>query len=272
MRLWRIGLAAAVFGLTFPGLCPAFQTAGAGGGYVFDTPSRDGIGKFYFGREIARVMGHRGAAWLERAGRAFEELPDRVVQGMNLSPDAAVGDVGAGTGYFTFRLARRVPLGKVYAVDVQPGMLEILRERVRERAAGNVVPIQGTPTDPGLPEASVDAVLLVDAYHEFAYPFEMVRGIARALRPQGRVFLVEYRGEDPRIPIKPLHKMTQEQAVTELEAAGLRWVETRGFLPTQHFMVFERSEDTATQGRSQDTPGAPATDPVRGDAPPSSPR
>jgi SAM-dependent methyltransferase len=266
MTPWRINVAAVVFGLMLPAYCTAFQPADAAAEYVFDTPSRDGIGKRYFGRAIARVMGHRGAAWLERKSRAFEELPDRVVEGMNLSPDAVVADIGAGTGYFTFRIANRVPSGKVYAVDVQPEMLEILRERAQERSIGNVVPIQGAPTDPQLPEASVDAVLLVDAYHEFAYPFEMMRGIVRALRPQGRVFLVEYRGEDPRIPIKPLHKMTQRQAIRELEAAGLRWVETRDFLPTQHFMVFERSEQRPTQGLGGDARGAPVVGPDRGEA------
>jgi ubiquinone/menaquinone biosynthesis C-methylase UbiE len=259
-----VGLAAAVLGLTLPALCVALEAAGAraesvgaGAEYAFDTPSRDGIGKRYFGREIARVMGHRGAAWLERASRASEELPDRVVRGMDLSPDATVADIGAGTGYFTFRLANRVPSGKVYAVDVQPEMLAILRERMQNRSIGNVIPVQGAPADPRLPEAALDAVLLVDAYHEFAHPFEMMRGIFRALRPGGRVFLVEYRGEDPRIPIKPLHKMTQRQAVTELEAAGLRWVETRDFLPTQHFMVFERPEEAAAQGRGGAAPSRP---------------
>ncbi|MBK1646886.1 SAM-dependent methyltransferase [Thiocapsa imhoffii] len=207
--------------------------------YTNHTPSRDGIGKTYFGREIAQVMGHQGAGWLERMTRVSEEQPDRVVEGMALAPDARVADIGAGTGYFTFRIAEAVPTGRVYAVDVQPEMLEILQKRIARRAIANVIPVLGRPDDPQLPEGSIDAVLLVDAYHEFAYPFEMMQGIRRALRPGGQVFLIEYCGEDPRVPIKPLHKMTQAQAITELEAVGLRWVETRDILPIQHFMVFE---------------------------------
>jgi len=207
--------------------------------YTIHAPSRDGIGKFYLGREISQVMGHQGAAWLERSAREVEERPDRVVEGMALAPDAEVADIGAGTGYFTFRIAEDVPTGRVYAVDVQPEMLEVLRKRIERRTITNVTPVLGAEDDPKLASDSVDAVLLVDAYHEFAHPFEMMQGIRRALRPGGRVFLIEYRGEDPRVPIKPLHKMTQAQAITELEAVGLRWVETLDILPSQHFMVFE---------------------------------
>jgi ubiquinone/menaquinone biosynthesis C-methylase UbiE len=137
---------------------------------------------------------------------------------MALAPDANVADIGAGTGNFSFRIAPMVPEGRVYAVDVQPEMLAILHKRIERHAVENVIPVQGTPDDPMLPAGTIDAVLLVDAYHEFAYPFEMMRGIVRSLRPGGRVYLVEYRGEDPRIPIKPLHKMTQRQAIEELEA------------------------------------------------------
>jgi len=212
----------------------------AGKIYSFTTPSRDGIGKHYFGREIAHVMGHRGAAWLERRSRVAEEHPDNVVRGMALAPDAKVADIGAGTGYFSFRIAEKVPEGRVYAVDIQPEMLAILRERTERQGIGNVLPVRGKTDDPMLPDETIDAVLMVDAYHEFAYPFEMMRGIVRSLRPGGRVYLVEYRGENPRIPIKPLHKMTQRQAIKELEAVGLQWKETRDFLPTQHFMVFEK--------------------------------
>ncbi len=208
--------------------------------YSVHAPSRDGIGKTYFGREISQVMGHQGAAWLERRTRVSEEQPDLVVDGMGLAPDAQVADIGAGTGYFTFRIAEAVPTGRVYAVDVQPEMLEVLRKRIDRRAIANVLPVLGTEDDPKLPPDQLDAVLLVDAYHEFAHPFEMMQGIRRALRPGGRVFLIEYRGEDPTVPIKPLHKMTQAQAITELEAVGLRWVATRDMLPTQHFMVFEK--------------------------------
>jgi ubiquinone/menaquinone biosynthesis C-methylase UbiE len=213
--------------------------------YETRPPSRDGIGKVYMGREISHVMGHLGARWLERPDRAREELPERVVAEMALAPDAEVADIGAGTGYFSFRIARQVPDGRVYAVDIQPEMLDIMRARIEARGIDNVRLVQGTEDDPRLPPAAIDAVLLVDAYHEFAYPREMMEGIVRALRPGGRVFLVEYRGEDPAIPIKPLHKMTEAQARREMAAVGLRHVETRDFLPTQHFMVFEKPADAA---------------------------
>jgi len=159
--------------------------------YRFRAPSRDGIGKFYFGREISQVMGHQGAAWLERGTRVVEERPERVVDGMGLALDAQVADIGAGTGYFTFRIAAAVPKGRVYAVDVQPEMLEVLRKRIERRAITNVTPVLGAEDDPKLPSDRLDAVLLVDAYHEFAHPREMMQGIRRALRPGGRVVLIE---------------------------------------------------------------------------------
>jgi ubiquinone/menaquinone biosynthesis C-methylase UbiE len=240
MKRWiRIAVGAALCALVSAGSLGQ-QSDSSENHYSFTAHSRDGIGKHYFGRELARVMGHRGAAWLERQSRVAEEHPDAVVQGMDLAPDANVADIGAGTGYFGFRIAPEVPAGRVYAVDIQPEMLAILHRRIERRGIENVLPVRGKPDDPMLPAEAIDAVLLVDAYHEFAYPFEMMRAIVRALKPGGRVFLVEYRGEDPRIPIKPLHKMTQSQAKKELESVGLRWIETRDFLPTQHFMVFEK--------------------------------
>jgi len=208
--------------------------------YTLRAPTRDGIGKVYMGREIARVMGHRGAGWLERGSRAAEERPDLVVEHMGLEPDDVVADIGAGTGYFSFRISPRVPAGKVLAVDIQPEMLEIIAWRMQELGSGNVTPVVGTVTDPKLPTNGVDAVLLVDAYHEFSHPREMMEGVFEARRPGGRVTLVEYRGEDPNIPIKPLHKMTEAQAREEMETVGLRWRATHGFLPQQHYLVFEK--------------------------------
>ena len=240
MNSWQTVIVAGMCALVVSAGVRAQQQIAAEGPYTYAAPSRDGIGKYYFSREIARVMGHRGAAWLERKTRTVEERSDLVVRGMELAPDANVADIGAGTGYFSFLIAQSVPAGRVYAVDIQPEMLEIVRKRIKRRSISNVVPVLGKLDNPMLPDQTIDAVLLVDAYHEFEYPLEMVRGIVRALRPQGRVFLIEYRGEDPRIPIKPLHKMTQRQAVLEFEAAGLRWVETEDFLPKQHFMVFEK--------------------------------
>ncbi len=208
--------------------------------YGAKPPDPDGTGRVYLGREIALVMGHVAASWLERPDRATSEMPDRVVREMDLAPDAVVADIGAGTGYFSFRIAGLVPRGEVLAVDIQPQMLEIMDRRSMDLGVSNVRTILGSSVDPRLPEGGVDAVLLVDAYHEFSHPREMGAGIARALRPGGRVFLVEYRGEDDSIPIKPLHKMTVAQSRRELEAVGLRWVETKEFLPEQHFMVFEK--------------------------------
>jgi ubiquinone/menaquinone biosynthesis C-methylase UbiE len=208
--------------------------------YETRTPSRDGIGKLYLGREISQVMGHRGARWLERQSREREERPQRVIEAMALAADAEVADIGAGTGYFTVRLAERVPAGRVFAVDIQPEMLDRLRRRLARDGIGNVEPVLGREDDPRLPSNSLDAALLVDAYHELAYPREMMQGIVAALRPAGRVFLIEYRGEDPRIPIKPLHKMTEAQARREMSAVGLRHLSTLDVLPTQHILIFEK--------------------------------
>ncbi|MDT0632743.1 class I SAM-dependent methyltransferase [Rubrivirga litoralis] len=202
--------------------------------------SADGTGRYYLGREIARVMSHRGAAWLERPDREREERPALLVQALGLAPDDVVADLGAGTGYFTFRLAPLVPEGRVYAVDIQPEMLRIVEARAGEDGVGNVAPVLGTETSPGLRPRSTDLTLVVDAYHEFSDPREMLAGIFEATRPGGRLVLVEYRAEDPDVPIKPLHKMTEAQARREVEAAGFRFVENRDVLPQQHILVFER--------------------------------
>lgn len=200
----------------------------------------DGIGKFYMGREIAHVMGHQGADWLERPDREETELPNEVVKQMNLKPTDVVADIGAGTGYFAFRIAPLVKQGKVLAVDIQPEMLSIIEGRKKQFKADNVVGILSTETDTKLPAASVDVVLFVDAYHEFSYPREMMESIVKGLKPGGRVVQIEYRGEDPDVPIKRLHKMTVAQAKKEMAAVGLVWKETKEFLPQQHFLVFEK--------------------------------
>lgn len=205
--------------------------------------SPDGIGKFYMGREIAKVMGHEGAGWLERPNRETEEKPSRVVNALDLKPTDVVADIGAGTGFFSFRISPLVPEGKVLAVDIQPQMLEIIDLLKKERNITNVEPVLGEVSDPNLPTSSVDLALMVDAYHEFAYPREMMEEIVRALKPGGRVVLVEYRGENPFIFIKALHKMTQKQARKEMSAVGLVWLETKDFLPQQHFMVFQKPKE-----------------------------
>ena len=210
---------------------PAYETRRA---------SPDGIGKFYMGREIAQVMGHQGAEWLERPEREGEERPEKLVGMMELRPADVVADIGAGTGYFSFRLAAKVNAGKVLAVDIQPEMLDLLKQAAAARNVTNVEPVLGRIDDPNLPAAAVDVALMVDAYHEFDHPREMMQGIVRALKPGGRVVLVEYRGEDPEVPIKPLHKMTEAQAKKEMAAVGLEHVKTLSDLPRQHVLVFRK--------------------------------
>ncbi len=203
----------------------------------------DGIGKFYMGREIAQVMGHQGAGWLERSSREVEEKPAVAIAALNLQPTDVVADIGAGTGYFSFRISDRLSQGKVFAVDVQPEMIEILNSLKQEKGITNVEPILGRVDNPNLPDNSVDLAIIVDAYHEFEYPREMMQGIVKALKPNGRVALLEYRGENPLIPIKGLHKMTQRQVRKEMQAVGLTWQQTQDSLPQQHLMTFGKSAD-----------------------------
>jgi SAM-dependent methyltransferase len=216
---------------------PAVPDPGAK--YVLATPSRDGIGKWYMGREISHVMGHQGAAWLEREKRERQERTEVLVTELGLQETDIVADIGAGTGYFVFRISPLVPAGKVLAVDIQQEMLDIITAR-RGSAVSNVEPVLGSVTDINLPADSVDLILLVDAYHEFSHPREMGKSMFRALKPGGRLALVEYRGEDRSVPIKPLHKMTEAQSIREMSELGLRWLETRGSLPQQHLMLFEK--------------------------------
>lgn len=209
--------------------------------YQYKRPqSADGTGKYYMGREIAQVMGHTGAGWLERPEREKEEGTDALLRALRLRPGDVVADIGAGTGYFSFRMSRLVPQGKVLAVDIQQEMTDYLEENKAKHNALNVEPVLGTISNPKLPAGNVDLVLMVDAYHEFSHPREMMEGIVQALKPSGRVALVEYREEDPNVPIRPRHKMTVAQAIKEMEAVGLKWVETSDVLPQQHLMFFQK--------------------------------
>ena len=217
------------------------QSAKLPGYEILSKHDPDGIGKAYMGREISHVMGHLGADWLERPEREKTELPDKVVENMMLKATDVVADIGAGTGYFTFRISPVVSQGKVYAVDIQREMLAMIEERKKRFNAGNVVSVLGSETDTRLPEGAVDVALLVDAYHEFSFPREMMESIFRSLKPGGRVVQIEYRGEDPEVPIKRLHKMTVAQARKEMAVVGLVLKETKDFLPQQHFLVFEKS-------------------------------
>lgn len=201
----------------------------------------DGIGKFYMGREIAQVMGHQAADWLDRPEREAEEAPSKLIQALRLRPGMAAADIGAGSGYLTLPMARKVaPSGKVYAVDIQPEMLDILRRKMRQSGIRNIVPVLGKVDDPKLPPESVDLILMVDVYHEFDHPYEMTAAMVKALRPGGRLVFVEYRKEDPAIPIKELHKMSEEQVKREMSLFPLRWVETSRILPRQHILFFQK--------------------------------
>jgi ubiquinone/menaquinone biosynthesis C-methylase UbiE len=209
----------------------------------------NGIGKYYMNRQIAHVMGHEGSSWLERPDRQQEEGTDILLQELALKPTDVVADIGAGTGFFTFRMSPLVPQGKVLAVDIQPEMIDALKANKGRFNAPNVEPVLGTIDNPNLPANAVDLVLIVDAYHEFDHPREMMRAIGKALKPGGRLALVEYRAEDPDVPIKRIHRMSEEQARREVEAAGLRFEENRKSLPQQHLLLFRKPEPL-TQNRN----------------------
>lgn len=202
--------------------------------------SPDGIGKFYDGREIAQVMGFEGAAWLERPTREQEERTDLLLAQLDLKSGMTVADIGAGSGYLSRRMAPRVSPGKIYAVDVQPQMVELLTKLSREPGLGNLVPVQGGSRDTGLPPQSVDLVIMVDVYHELEFPYEVMQSVLSALKPGGRMIFVEYRGEDSAVPIKALHKMNEAQVRREMQGLPLEWQRTSEVLPIQHIIVFRR--------------------------------
>jgi ubiquinone/menaquinone biosynthesis C-methylase UbiE len=185
-------------------------------------------------------MGHLGAGWLERPSREREERTDLLIQNMGLKDTDSVVDLGAGTGYFSFPIAQQLSAGKVLAIDIEPEMLKRIEQRKTVSGIQNIETVLASKTNPNIPADSVDVVLLVDAYHEFSHPREVMAAVSRGLKPGGRVILVEYRGEDRKVPIKRLHKMTQQQAKKELNAVGLRWQRTDQYLPQQHVMVFTK--------------------------------
>jgi ubiquinone/menaquinone biosynthesis C-methylase UbiE len=224
---------------TAPATAPAPSTQPV---YTTTRESPDGIGKVYMGREIARVMSHEGSLWLERQGREREEAPSKAIAMMDLKPGDVVADIGAGTGYFSFRIARKLPQGRVLAEDIDEEMIKDLQRTIHNTGITNVEPLLGTIEDPKLPENGVDVVLFVDAYHEFDHPREMMGAIVKALKPGGRVVDLEYRAEDPKVMIKPHHKMTEAQAIKEMAAVGLVHVKTLEDLPQQHFMIFQKPE------------------------------
>ncbi|HML17333.1 MAG TPA: methyltransferase domain-containing protein [Bryobacteraceae bacterium] len=194
------------------------------------------------GRRIAPVMGAGGADWLERPERAMEENPEGALDALNLKPGMVVGDVGAGTGYMSLRIARRVgPSGKVYAEEVQLEMLRFLRQNAANAKVTNIETVLGTVTDPKLPAGQLDLILLVDVYHEFSQPQKMLRRMRDALKPDGRLVLLEYRKEDPSIPILPEHKMSVQEVETEVEAEGFHLADVIETLPRQHIIIMTKT-------------------------------
>ncbi len=219
---------------------PAYGEQAAG--YSTAPASADGIGKRYLGREIAHVMGWQGAGWLERQEREQEERTDLLLKALALKPGMTVADIGAGTGYLSRRMATQVaPDGRVLAVDVQPEMIRLLQRMVDRTGLSHVLPTLGTERDAGLPAQSVDLAIMVDVYHELAFPHEMLASIVRALKVGGQLVFVEYRAEDPAVPIKPLHKMGEAQVRREAgQLAALKWDRTVETLPWQHVIVFAK--------------------------------
>jgi SAM-dependent methyltransferase len=206
--------------------------------YTFKRGDYNGIGKWYMGREIAYVMGFEGIGWLERSEREEEEDVSKLIKNMIIKPNDIVADIGAGSGYHTFKIAALTKNGFVYAVDIQPEMLMVIEETKETGKIKNIETILGTEKSIQLPSNSVDKILMVDVYHEFNFPAEIIVSIKKALKPNGELFLIEYRSEDSSVPIKAIHKMSEKQAVREMEVAGFKLKKNITNLPWQHCMVF----------------------------------
>jgi SAM-dependent methyltransferase len=208
--------------------------------YTYRRGSVDGIGKFYFGREIAHVMGASGSAWLERDSRNREENTNLAIEKINVTANAVVADIGAGTGYYSFKLSAKVPQGTVYAVEIQEEMIQYLQNKKSSLKDSIVEIIKGSDRSPNLPDNSIDLAIMVDVYHELEFPQEMLQAIRKSLKRDGKLLLIEYRGEDPSVPIKALHKTTIAQLNKEMGANGFQLSYQGDFLPIQHFLVFEK--------------------------------
>lgn len=202
----------------------------------------DGTGRYYLDREIAHVMGHQAADWLERPEREQEERTSEMIKLLDLKPGEKAADIGAGTGYITRQLAEGVgKSGAVYGVEIQQEMLDILQKNMRARGHTNIISVLGTITDPKLPVNTLDLIIMVDVYHEFSHPYEMMVNMVKALKPGGRIVFVEYKAEDPTIPIKRTHKMSEAQVKKEaLIFPDLEWSKTHATLPWQHVIIFQK--------------------------------
>lgn len=202
----------------------------------------DGIGKFYLDREIAQVMGHRAAGWLERPEREKEEAPTKLLKALDIKEGQLIADIGAGSGYHAFRMAPLVGAkGKILAVDIQQEMLDLMNAKAKKDKVTNVETVLGTETDPKLPKGEVDLIILVDVYHEFSHPYEMAEKMVAALKPGGRMAFVEFRLEDAEVPIKLVHKMSERQVILEMsEFADVEHEKTIKTLPWQHIVLFKK--------------------------------
>jgi ubiquinone/menaquinone biosynthesis C-methylase UbiE len=208
----------------------------------------NGINKWFMGRQIAFVMGHQAADWLERPEREDEEKTDLMVDSLKFREGEVVADIGVGSGYVARRIAKRIgETGTVYGVDIQQEMLDVLKKRMAMFRINNVKGVLGEEKDPKLPPESCDTMIMVDVYHEFEHPFEMIEAMVKGLKPGGRLVFVEFRGEDPNVPIKTVHKMTEEQIKKEMSVHALEHVETIGVLPWQHIVVFRKPAKTAAR-------------------------
>jgi ubiquinone/menaquinone biosynthesis C-methylase UbiE len=225
----------------------------------------NGIDKYYMGRQIAHVMGHQAADWLERPTREQEEHTDEMINLLGLKPGENVSDIGAGTGYISWRMAKKVSPGKVYAVEIQQEMLDLLAANMKERGITNVVQTLGTITDPKLPTNAIDLIIMVDVYHEFDHPFEMTDAMVRSLKIGGRLAFVEFRKEDPNVPIKEVHKMSEAQVKKEMSIFPLAHSQTFTNLPWQHVIVFKKTPAPRTNTRGnvelQTSPTVPSAAP-----------
>ena len=203
---------------------------------------RNGIGKFFMGREIAHVMGHQAADWLERPEREEEERTDLLIDALKLREGEVVADIGCGSGFISRKIAKKTgETGTVYGVEIQQEMLDLLMKRMAMFRIGTVKPVLGTTTDPKLPPASCDTMIMVDVYHEFEFPYEMIANMIAGLKPGGRIVFVEYRKEDPKVPIKEVHKMSEAQVKKEMAAhPALEFAETITVLPRQHIIIFKK--------------------------------
>jgi ubiquinone/menaquinone biosynthesis C-methylase UbiE len=200
----------------------------------------NGINKWYMGRQIAHVMSHYGIDWLEREEREMEENTSLLLKNLAVKPGMVVADIGAGSGYHSALLSKMVGTGKVFAVDVEPEMIAYLNARIKQEKLTRIVPVLSTEQKVSLPENTIDMMLLVDVYHEFSFPYEMALSMRAALKPGGKLVLVEFRAEDPTVPIKTIHKMSEVQAIKEFKAAGFAFDKNIDNLPWQHCMVFTK--------------------------------